>query len=74
MAKVKITITCTREFELPPAEYYPEGATTEEKLRMEIQSADELPHEFMSGDDAEWTTTGEIVEEDDQSELHIHRF
>lgn len=58
--KAKITVTVTREIDLDNDCYDPDS-TYEERLRDEIQYADNLFHEWISVDDAQWNTDGELL-------------
>ncbi len=58
--KARMTITVTIEYDIHP-EHYPEGATTEGMLAIDIASANEDPYSFLDMD-AGWVITAEVIE------------
>ncbi|MNJ61513.1 hypothetical protein D3C77_573060 [compost metagenome] len=62
MREAEVKITITRRVKLDP-EIYGADATTESMLADEIRYAEELPHEWMDSDDAEWITEARLLPE-----------
>lgn len=61
MAKVRITITITKEYEQVPEHYPPELRTPEAMLRIDLDSVNDDPYVIMGSDGAHWDIKGETV-------------
>lgn len=60
MAKARITITSTFEYDVIPEHYAP-GASLEDCLNVDIRNAEDDPAMFLEMDGADLKVTGEIV-------------
>jgi len=62
MQKAKITFVVTIEYEMNPG-HYPEGATPQDMLDIDLAGADDDPMVWMDNEDAKWAISGELIKE-----------
>lgn len=65
--KARITVTVTRIVDLSE-DYYDSDSTVDERLRDEIQYADNLFHEWIEGNGVEFKTEGSLIEDFESTE------
>lgn len=58
--KAKLKIVIEVEYPLIPSSY-PEGSTPEQMVEMDVQQTDEDPFIIITGENATWTITGEVI-------------
>jgi hypothetical protein len=61
MAKLRIVITATVEYEADPNMYF-EGATPVQMLEIDLKNADDDTFMFLDNDDVNWDINGEVVD------------
>lgn len=60
MAKLRIVVTATLEYESDP-QWYPDASTPEEMLATDIENAKEDVFLFLDTSDTKWEFKGEVI-------------
>lgn len=60
MAKLRVIVTATLEYESDP-EWYPDASTPEEMLAIDLENAKEDVFLFLDTSDTKWEFKGEVI-------------